>query len=118
MENENPPRRTSRRHALTELNDSPELETPKSASPDELIIIQRGPRRKPITWSPYEPNKNNLLVPSQDKTPEKVQEQQHSHRVEINSKLRRRLILTPEKGTDVELGEIIAKKLKSLPNYD
>lgn len=117
MENDNrEQQRIIRRHALTEINDSPEPETPKSASPDELIIIQRGPRRKPITWSPFEPNKNHLLIPSQEKTPEK--EQQYSNRIEVNSKLRRRLILTPEKGTGDELGEIIAKKLKSLPNYD
>lgn len=109
--NENIPRRSSRRIALTELNDSPEPETPKSASPDELVIIQRGRRRKPITWSPYEYDKSNLLVPSQERTPEKSPS---SSRIEITSKLRRRLILTPEKGSQAELGEIIAKKLKSL----
>lgn len=106
------PRRSSRRIALTELNDSPEEDTPKSASPDELVIIQRGPRRKPITWSPYENDKNNLLEPSGTKTPVK----EPANRVEISSKLRRRLIFTPDKTSQKELGEFIAKKLKSLPN--
>lgn len=111
---ENRPRRSLTRSALTELNETPEPETPKSTSPDEMVIIQRGPRCKPLTWSPYEYNKTNLLAPARDKTPEKIT----PSRPEINSKLRRRLVMSPEKCSQTELGEAIAKKLKLFSSYN
>lgn len=106
---ENTPRR-SLRLALAEINEHI-CDTPKSTNPDEMIIIQRGPRRKPITWSPVEYSRTKLLGPSRDKTPEPV-----AQRSEINPRLRRRLVLSPSKGPSQEFGIIITKKLKALRN--
>lgn len=113
----NYPRR-SLRLALTEINEvagSPNASTPsKSTNPDEMIIIQRGPRRKPITWSPVEYDRSKLLGPSREKTPEPTPPK----RSEINPRLRRRLVMSPTKGPSQELGLIIAKKLRSLKNVE
>lgn len=48
--------RRSLRLALSEINESAlEQSTPsKSTNVEELLVIQRGPRRKPITWSPVD----------------------------------------------------------------
>lgn len=107
------PRRSLRRAALTELNETTpeEMQTPKSSSPDEMVILQRGPRRKPITWSPVDYGKTKILGPPRECTPEKVS----TSRPELNSKLRRRLALSPSKNSSSTLGQVIAKKLKSLP---
>lgn len=82
---ENP---TPRRPILSEVN---EIGSIKDASPDELVIIQRGPRCKPETWSPFEFHRD--CVQSKDKTPDKT-----SHRrPEISARLKRRLTLSPTK---------------------
>lgn len=101
--------RRSARLALTEisLNESIREETPnKNVSADEMVIIQRGPRKKMIIWSPIE----------QERTARKSESPKETscRRPSINPKLRRRLILSPTK-TSVELGNAIARKLRSLP---
>lgn len=111
------PRRSLRRPALSEINEYHAIpnggigaaiqETPKSTSPDEQIILQRGPRRKPLTWSPYEYDKTKMLGPPREWTPEKSP----SPRPDISSKLRRRLVLTPDRIP--EMGETIANRLRS-----
>lgn len=109
------PRRSLRRAALTELNETrPEDAnlTPRSSSPDEFIIMQRGPRKKPITWSPVDYDKSKVLGPPRDVTPEPVDTGRS--KPDINPKLRRRLALSPSKNASVTLGVVIAKKLKSL----
>lgn len=113
VENDIP--RRNLRFALSEINevaDEPDERTPnKSTSPDEMLIVQRGPRRKPVTWSPFDYDRSKLFIPSRDKTPEPV-----SKKCEIHPRLRRRLVLSPTKGPPKDLGAIIAKKLKSLKN--
>lgn len=109
--------RRSLRLALSEINESAEsssgTSTPnKSTSPDEMIIIQRGPRCKPITWSPVEYDRSNILQPSREKTPEPATRK----KCEINPRLRRRLVMSPSKGPSQDLGLVIAKKLRSLKN--
>lgn len=61
-EPENAPRR-SLRLALSELNQSAELQaTPsKIVNAEEMLVIQRGPRKKPITWSPVEYDRYDSL---------------------------------------------------------
>lgn len=122
MEEENTPRRsTRRRSALSEI--SPEEAAIRTSnvseatdvrgstpSPDEMIIQQRGRRRKPITWSPLDYNKTNLLGPPRDKTPEPPSRQM----TEARSKLRRRLIMSPVRGSQAPLGQALTKKLKAL----
>lgn len=115
-----PLRRSLRRMALTELNDSlPETaETPKGASPDEMVIMQRGRRRKPLTWSPVDYDKTKIVGPPREVTPDREMPTGHK----LNSKLRRRLVLSPSKNSNnVTLGKVIAQKIKSLPrcqDYD
>lgn len=109
------PRRSMRRAALTELNEThPEdaNQTPRGSSPDEFIIMQRGPRKKPITWSPVDYDKSKILGPPRDVTPEPVRN--GGSKPDINPKLRRRLALSPSKGSNATLGVVIAKKLRSL----
>lgn len=109
------PRRSLRRAALTELNESgpeEESQTPRRSSPDEFIIMQRGPRKKPITWSPVDYDKSKILGPPRDVTPEPVVN--GGSKPDINPKLRRRLALSPSKGSNAALGVVIAKKLRSL----
>lgn len=108
--------RRSLRIALTERNESQEmLNTPnKNSSPDEMVIIQRGPRRKPITWSPVEYDRNKVLAPPREKTPEPVL----PVRSELNPKLRRRLIMSPNKSPSEDLGLVIAKKLRALNHFE
>lgn len=108
--------RRSLRLALTELNESQELEsTPnKNSSPDEMVIIQRGPRRKPITWSPVDYNRTKILGPPRERTPEPVL----PIRSELNPKLRRRLIMSPNKSPSEDLGLVIAKKLRALNSLE
>ncbi|KAG5882536.1 hypothetical protein JTB14_038147 [Gonioctena quinquepunctata] len=111
--------RRSLRLVLTEINETsvvPNDGTPnKSTSPDEMIIIQRGPRKKPLTWSPLEYNRSKILAPPREKTPEPVV---HRHKCEINPRLRRRLVLSPGKIPSQDLGILIAKKLKALKNLE
>lgn len=114
-EENNLPRR-SLRLALSEINEIARSQnsTPrKSTNPDEMIIIQRGPRRKPITWSPVDYDRTKLLAPPREKTPEPVPQ-----KCEINPKLRRRLIMSPGKSPSQDLGEVIAKKLRSLKTLE
>lgn len=116
-ENPSSPRRSLRRMALTELNDTlPESsQTPKSTSPDEMVILQRGRRKKPITWSPVDYDKTKLLGPPRDVTPDR--EKPSGPR--LNPKLRRRLAMSPSKNSNnSSLGRIIARKIKSLPKLD
>lgn len=117
-ENPLPPRRSLRRMALTELNDSlPESsETPKATSPDEMVILQRGRRRKPLTWSPVDYDKSKILGPPREVTPDR--EMPTGHR--LNPKLRRRLVLSPGKNSNSgsTLGKVIAQKIKSLPRWE
>lgn len=100
---------SQRRSALSELPDVPnEPATPnKAPSPDEQVIIQRGFRRKPLTWSPYDGNRTRLFGPPREKTPDPEKKPQ---KPDINVKLRRRLIMS---STDVAMGEVIEKKLRS-----
>lgn len=102
------PRRPTRRFALSEVNESGGTPT-KNSSPEERVIIQRGRRCKPITWSPLDFNRNQILQKSADKTPEKL----ISRTELISSRLKRRLILSPTKPKlqPDELGSYIAKKL-------
>lgn len=115
VEDENNFPRRSLRLALTEINeitDEPNDRTPKkTASPEEMLIAQRGPRRKPITWSPFDYDRTKLFIPPRDKTPEPV-----TKKCEIHPRLRRRLILSPTKGPSKDVSTVIAKKLKSLKN--
>ncbi|XP_050511863.1 uncharacterized protein LOC126887954 [Diabrotica virgifera virgifera] len=107
---ENVPRR-SLRIALIELNEHIP-DTPKSTNPEEMLVIQRGPRKKPITWSPVDYHKiGSLLAPSRDRTPEPV-----VTKSEINPRLRRRLIMSPSKSPSQEMDVFIAKKLRALKN--
>ena len=111
---------TRRRSALAEINvfteswsnvsdpNIPESFVTPSASPDELIIQQRGPRQKPITWSPVDYNKIDLLSKPRDKTPERFPVK------EVNPRLRRRLALSPGKNPAREMGEHFKKKLRTL----
>ncbi|GJQ77269.1 hypothetical protein Trydic_g20694 [Trypoxylus dichotomus] len=82
---ENP---TPKRNILSEVN---EIGSVKDSSPDELVIIQRGPRCKPETWSPFEFNRD--IFSAKDKTPEKTLHR----RPEVSARLRRRLTLSPGK---------------------
>lgn len=84
---------TPRRNILSEVNEIGPL---KDASPDEMVIIQRGPRCKPETWSPFEFNSKDILS-TKDKTPEKVQHR----RPEVSARLRRRLTLSPTKDDSI-----------------
>ncbi|KAK5643714.1 hypothetical protein RI129_007559 [Pyrocoelia pectoralis] len=98
------------RGALVPVVTNINTQTPENTkSPDEFIIQQRGRRCKPIVWSPIEYSKRDLLGTFREKTPEKS-----VRRVEINSKLRRRLIMSPERNYTSSLGDTIAKKLKAL----
>ncbi|CAH0561005.1 unnamed protein product [Brassicogethes aeneus] len=109
--------REQTRLVLTEVNETvAEQETPnKESSPDEMLIMQRGPRRKPITWSPVDYDKFVVFGGSRgEKTPEPVVVS--PARPDMNPKIRRRLIMTPEK-TSSDLGEVIAKKLRSLQGF-
>ncbi|CAG9762893.1 unnamed protein product [Ceutorhynchus assimilis] len=110
VEVENLPRR-SLRLALSEINErAPEESTPsKTTNVEELLVLQRGPRKIPITWSPVEYNRTKLLGPPRDKTPEP-----QPRKSDIHPRLRRRLIMSPEKNQSQELGHFIAKKLKNL----
>lgn len=114
-ENHSPPlRRSLRRDALTDLNNSllETAKTPQSASPDEMVILQRGRRKKPLTWSPVDYGKAKILGPPREVTPDKEMPSGHK----LNPKLRRRLVLSPTKGPqDLTLGKVIAQKIKSLP---
>ncbi|XP_066142330.1 uncharacterized protein [Euwallacea fornicatus] len=114
-EEQNLPRR-SLRLALSELNEAEsEPSTPnKNVNIEELLIIQRGPRRKPITWSPVEYDRIRLLRPPKEKTPEPTTQR----KPDIHPRLRKRLIMSPEKNASQELGHFIAKKLKNLKNFE
>lgn len=111
FEEENP--RRALRLVLTEINEvaeEPGDRSPnKSTSPEEMLIAQRGPRRKPITWSPFDYDR--IKLPHREKTPEPVQK-----KCEIHPRLRRRLVLSPSKGPSQDLSAIITKKIKSLKN--
>lgn len=121
-ENSPPLRRSLRRMALTELNDndSPPSETGEETprhqgitSPDEMVILQRGRRKKPLTWSPVDYDK---LGPPRELTPDR--EVPSGHKL-MNSKLRRRLVLSPGKNSNnFSLGKMIAQKIKSLPRCE
>ncbi|KAK4886836.1 hypothetical protein RN001_003107 [Aquatica leii] len=108
-----PPFRDLRRGALTPVITNIDRFTPENqvtaASPDEFIIQQRGRRCKPITWSPVDYNKTDILGPPRDKTPDRL-----TRGTEINSKLRRRLIMSPDRNHTNKLGDAIAKKLKAI----
>lgn len=83
--------------------------TPKSSSPDEMVIQQRGPRVIPATWSPVDCSKFNILEQSsRQKTPEKIPVR------DMKPGLRRRLTLSPVKYSAVN--ETVMKRIKSL-NY-
>lgn len=115
-ENAPPLRRSLRRMALTELNDDlPETAiTPQGASPDEMVILQRGRRKKPLTWSPIDYDKTKILGPPREVTPDKDM----PSGPKLNSKLRRRLILSPtQKSTSAVLGRVIEQKIRSLPRW-
>ncbi|XP_044748335.1 uncharacterized protein LOC123309335 [Coccinella septempunctata] len=105
------PRRSLRRFALSEVNEPGGTPT-KNQSPEERAIIQRGRRMKPITWSPLDYNRNNVLQKSSDKTPEK-----HvvSRTELISSRLKRRLILSPTKPkSKPDDGSLMARKLRMI----
>ncbi|RZC39974.1 hypothetical protein BDFB_002635 [Asbolus verrucosus] len=106
--------RRSARLALTEIHfNESSHETPnKNVSADELVIIQRGPRRKPVMWSPVEQDRTPPRKTSKDNTPVETLPKRPS----LNPKLRRRLILSPTKNS-CNLGNVIAKKLRSLPRF-
>lgn len=118
---ENAPRRSLRRSVLAPLdntatvlrNNTPGNTSSPQISADEYIIEHRGRRKKPITWSPVDYNKLDVLGPPREKTPERVPQ-----RPDISSKLRRRLTMSPVKdnSTTSPLGDSIAKKLKALSN--
>ncbi|KAF7273974.1 uncharacterized protein LOC143205213 [Rhynchophorus ferrugineus] len=110
QEEPNLPRRSSRL-ALSEINDASKGQTTpnKNSNVEELLVIQRGPRKKPITWSPVEYDRSKLLAPPRETTPEPAT----VHKLDINPRLRKRLIMTPEKNPSQELGYFIAKRLKS-----
>ena len=106
--------RRSARLALTEIsfNESLNEETPnKNVSADELVIIQRGPRRKPIIWSPVELDRSSARKSKEQGSMDSV-----PRRPSLNPKLRRRLILSPTKGSG-EISGAIVKKLRSLPMF-
>ncbi|CAH1370578.1 hypothetical protein MTP99_012138 [Tenebrio molitor] len=106
--------RRSARLALTEitLNESSHETPNKNVSADEMVIIQRGPRRKPIIWSPVDQDRTPVRKLSKEKNSAETLPKRPS----LNPKLRRRLILSPTKNS-VELGSAIAKKLRSLPRF-
>lgn len=111
--NEHPqPRRSMRREALTEINEDTQPRTPQATSPDEMVIIQRGPRKKPLTWSPYEYNRSQVLGPPR----QLVTDTPIPRGPELNPKLKRRLIMSPEK-KQREMGELISKRLRSLCRF-
>jgi len=114
---EDAPRRQLRRVVLTPLETNVSEHTENDRTPtvsqDEFIIQQRGRRCKPITWSPVEYSKTDLLGPPREKTPERV-----AHRAEISSKLRRRLVMSPGRNPPSELGDAIAKKLRAMSTVD
>lgn len=114
-ENGNNTRRTSRRVALSELNESSDDSNSNITSPDEMVIVQRGPRRKPLTWSPFEYNTSTSksFIVTNERT---NVETPSPGRPELNLKLRRRLVMTPDKSP--QLGEAIAKKLRALPKFE
>ncbi|KAF5297347.1 hypothetical protein FQA39_LY12186 [Lamprigera yunnana] len=107
---DDPPDRILRRGALTPVITNVAV-TPENkistAALDEFIIQQRGRRCKPITWSPIDYSKADLLRPNRDVTPDRI-----TRGIEINSKLRRRLIMSPDRNRTSKLGNTIAKKLK------
>ncbi|GLV35415.1 hypothetical protein CBL_01435 [Carabus blaptoides fortunei] len=80
---------------IPNMNNMDNQTTPKSSSPDEMVIQQRGPRVMPLTWSPVDCNKMNILAPPRDKTPERNPVK------ELRPRLRRRLTLSPVKGTNL-----------------
>lgn len=114
-ENDFPQR--SLRLVLSEINEITEElneRTPnKSSSPEEMLIAQRGPRRKPLTWSPFDYDRTKLFIPSRDKTPEPI-----TKKCEIHPRLRRRLILSPSKSPSQDLSAIISRKFKSLKSLE
>ncbi|KAL1505794.1 hypothetical protein ABEB36_005273 [Hypothenemus hampei] len=63
-EEPNLPRR-SLRLALSELNESSgSPSTPKkNVNVEEVLVMQRGPRKKPITWSPLDYERLNVATP-------------------------------------------------------
>lgn len=82
--------------------------TPKSSSPDELVIQQRGPRVIPATWSPVD-CKFNILTPStRHQTPDKKPIR------DMKPGLRRRLTLSPVKTPPVN--DAIMKRIKMISN--
>lgn len=88
------------------VNDS----TSKCTSPDEMVIQLRGPRVKPITWSPVDCSKLSMLAPQVDKTPDRQPVK------EMKPGLRRRLTLSPVKTTyeKISSDSIVYKKIKTL----
>ena len=111
MEVEDAPANVSGRTALSEIHNDRSYGTPKSTSPDEVVIMQRGPRCKPETWSPYEFDRTDLLGSPKNRTPEKRQ----TRRVEVSSKLRRRLNLSFEE--TCEAGEEFGRRLRVLGRH-
>lgn len=107
--------RRSLRLVLSEINEvseEPNERSPnKSTSPEEMLIVQRGPRIKPITWSPFDYDQTKIFIPSKDKPPEPI-----TKKCDIHPRLRRRLILSPTKSPSQDLNVIITKKFKSLKN--
>lgn len=86
--------------------------TPKISSPDEMVIQMRGPRVKPLTWSPVDCNSFSILRSRREKTPER-------HPVkEMKAGLRRRLTLSPVKNQQtyekVSTDSIVYKKIRML----
>lgn len=85
--------------------------TPKISSPDEMVIQLRGPRVKPLTWSPVDCNSFSVLRPRREKTPER-------HPVkEMRPGLRKRLTLSPAKNETYEKissDSIVYKKIRML----
>nr|CAH7733907.1 unnamed protein product [Callosobruchus chinensis] len=57
-----------------------------------MIIVQRGRRRKPITWSPVDYDKSVILAPPKDQVGPEAPK-----KCEINPRLRRRLVMSPTK---------------------
>lgn len=118
FQEENFPQR-SLRLVLSEINEiaeeSNERTPNKSTSPDEMLIAQRGPRRKPITWSPFDYDRTKLFIPSRDKTPEP---EPSTKKCDINPRLRRRLILSPTKTPSQDLSAILTRKFKSLKSLE
>lgn len=97
---------------ITQVPNAPQIEnqaTPKSSSPDELVIQQRGPRVIPATWSPVD-CKFNILAPStRHQTPDKKPIR------DMKPGLRRRLTLSPVKTTP-PVNDAVMKRIKMLSN--